>query len=211
MTPLTLSDDKLDALQELVNIGMGAAGAALAKALGAFVELTVPGIDFTDRRSVPRLLDGGLWAKHEVEAVRQPFFGAFTGESLMVFDERVHAQLADLPGYAVASSGKPSTAEQQETLLDLANVVIGACVTGIADPLHEKVSFGAPTQLGSRADVRAYLSQEPVAWHQGLIVNLDFKLEARSFLSRVLVFLPEHSLQRIDQALTQLLDGLAAS
>jgi hypothetical protein len=36
-------------------------------------------------------------------------------------------------------------------------------------------------------------------------------LEARSFLSRVLVFLPEHSLHRIDQALTQLLDGLAAS
>ena len=211
MTPLALSDDKLDALQELVNIGMGAAGAALAKALGAFVELTVPGIDFTDRRSVPRLLDAGLWSKHEVEAVRQPFFGAFTGESLMVFDERVHAQLASLPGYVVASSGKPSTPEQQEVLLDLANVVIGACVNGIADPLHEMVSFGAPTRLGSRADVRAYLSQEPVAWHQGLIVNLDFKLEARSFLSRVLVFLPEHSLHRIDEALTQLLDGLAAS
>ena len=34
-----LSEDKRDALQEIVNIGMGAAGAALAEVLGAFVEL----------------------------------------------------------------------------------------------------------------------------------------------------------------------------
>jgi chemotaxis protein CheC len=127
----------------------------------------------------------------------------------MLFDEGVHVQLADLPAYAPAGA-KPTAAEQQETLLDLANVVIGACVNGIAEPLQESVSFAAPTRLGARAEVRAYLSHETVAWHQGLIVNVDFKLEGRSFLSRVLVFLPEHSLQRIDQALTQLLDGLAA-
>jgi chemotaxis protein CheC len=211
MTAPALTPEKLDALQELINIGMGAAGAALAEALGAFVELTVPGIEFTDRRSLAGLLDVGPWAKHEVEAIRQPFFGAFTGESLMIFDEQVHAQLADVPGYAVPGGRKPDTAEQQEMLLDLSNVVIGACVHGIAGRFHEKLSFGAPARLGARADVRAYLLQEPVALHQGLIVNLDFKLEARSFLSRVLVFLPEHSLQRIDQALTQLLDGLAAS
>jgi chemotaxis protein CheC len=210
MKPALLSADKLDALRELVNIGMGAAGAALAQALGAFVELTVPDVGFTDRRSLAGLLDTGPWLKVELEAVRQPFFGAFTGESMMIFDERVHAQLADLPAYAPASGGKPSAAEQQETLLDLANVVIGACVNGIAEPLQEKLSFAAPSRLGARAEVRAYLSQEAVAWHQGLIVNVDFKLEGRSFLSRVLVFLPEHSLQRIDQALTQLLDGLAA-
>lgn len=210
MKAALLSADKLDALRELVNIGMGAAGAALAQALGAFVELTVPDVGFTDRRSLADLVGTGPWTKLELEAVRQPFFGAFTGESMMIFDERVYEQLADLPAYALPNGEKPTTAEQQETLLDLANVVIGACVAGIAEPLQEKVSFAAPTRLGARAEVRAYLSHEAVAWHQGLIVNVDFKLEGRSFLSRVLVFLPEHSLQRIDQALTQLLDGLAA-
>jgi chemotaxis protein CheC len=206
-----MTGDKLDALQELVNMGMGAAGAALAQALGAFVELVVPGVDFTDRRSVASLLDTGSWAKQEVEAVRQPFFGAFTGESMMIFDDQVHAQLADLPGHAPADGAAMTTLEQHEMLLDLSNVVIGACVNGIADPLHETVSFGAPARLGGRAEVRAYLSQEAVAWHQGLIVNVDFKLEARSFLSRVLIFWPEQSLHRIDQAVTKLLDGLAAS
>ena len=203
--------EKLDALQELVNMGMGAAGAALAQALGTFVELVVPGVDFTDRRSVASLLDTGAWAKQDVEAVRQPFFGAFTGETLMIFDEQVHAQLVDLPGCLVTSGDKPTTAEQHELLLDLSNVVVGACVNGIAEPLNETVSFGPPTRLGDRGEVRAYLSREAVAWHEGLIVNVDFRLEARSFRSRVLIFLPEPSIHRIDDAVTKLLDGLAAS
>jgi chemotaxis protein CheC len=206
VTPLILSAEKRDALQELVNIGMGAAGAALANALGAFVELAVPGLDMTDRQGIATLVDGA-WARQEVEAVRQQFFGAFTGESLMVFDGHSHSRLSELLGYGPASG----PAERQEAVLDLANVVIGACVNGIAEPFHEVVSFAAPSRLGSRSDVRAFLSRDTVALAQGLVVNVDFKLEADSFRSRVLVFLPEHSILKIDQAITRLLDGLAAS
>jgi chemotaxis protein CheC len=211
VTAPLLSADKLDALQELVNIGMGAAGASLAQALGAFVELAVPGVDLTDRRNVASLLDTAAWSEQEVEAVRQPFFGAFTGESMMLFDGQVHAQLAGLPGYPAEAAANPSATAHQEVLLDLANVVIGACVNGIAEPLQEIVSFAPPTRLGTRDEVRSFLSREAVAWQQGLVVNVDFKLESRSFLSRVLVFLPERSLCRIDEALTRLLDGLVAS
>jgi chemotaxis protein CheC len=207
VTAPVLSAEKRDALQEFVNIGMGMAGAALAKALGAFVQLAVPGVDLTDRRHVASLLDVGAWAHQEIEAVRQPFFGAFTGESLMLFDRQAHTELADLMGYTPA----PGRSESAEVVLDLANVVIGACVNGITEPLHEAVSFAPPSLLGKRADVRAFLSRDAAAWHQGLLVNVDFKLEARSFRSRVLVFLPEQSIVRIDQALTRLLDGLAAS
>jgi chemotaxis protein CheC len=207
MTVPLLSEEKRDALQELVNIGMGAAGAALAKALGTFVELAVPGVDLTDRLRVASLLDAGEWANQELEAVRQPFFGEFMGESMMLFDAQSHTELADLLGFG----HDPGSAQHQEGLLDLANVVIGACVNGIAERLDGRVSFAPPTRLGNRSDVQAFLSRDATAPHQGLVVNVDFKLEARSFLSRVLIFLPEHSIVRIDQALTRLLDGLLAS
>ncbi|HXT95883.1 MAG TPA: chemotaxis protein CheC [Polyangia bacterium] len=208
MTASTLSPDKLDALQELVNMGMGKAGAALAEVLGAFVELAVPALDLADRRQVATMLEHGSWANdREVEAVRQRFFGALMGESVMVFDNQAHAELSDLLGHGPDASAT----ERQEALLDLANVVIGACVNGIAEPLNEAVSFAPPARLGGRAEVRGFMSRESAAFGQGLVVNVDFKLEARAFFSRVLVFLPEESIRRIDLAITQLLDGLAAS
>src|SRR5204863_462844 len=77
------------------------------------------------------------------------------------------------------------------------------------DALQELVNFGMGAAGGP--DVRAFLARDPVALSQGLLVDVDFKLEARAFFSRVLVFLPEHSILRLDQAITQLLDGLAAS
>jgi len=206
VTAALLSADKRDALQELVNIGMGAAGAALAKALGAFVQLAVPGVDLLDRRRVATLLDDGSWANQDVEAVRQPFFGAFMGESVMVFDGHTHVELCELLGYGPDAGA----AERQEALLDMANVVIGACVNGIAEPLNEAISFAPTTRLGGRAEMHSLLSRGPDVLGQGLVVNVDFKLEGRAFLSRVLVFLPEHSIARIDQALTRLLDGVSA-
>jgi hypothetical protein len=83
-------------------------------------------------------------------------------------------------------------------------------VNGIAEPLNEAISFAPAARLGGRAEIHALLSRGPDVLSQGLVVNVDFTLERRAFLSRVLVFLPEHSLTRIDQALTRLLDGLAA-
>jgi chemotaxis protein CheC len=202
-----LSEDKRDALQEIVNIGMGAAGAALAEVLGAFVELSVPRIDVLERKRVPTLLNTGSWSENDLEAVRQPFFGGIIGESLMLFDGAEPAHLADLVGYATA----PTREEQQELLLDLANVVIGACVNGIAEPLEEVVSFAPPSRLGGRPDACAFVLEDPGQWHEALVINVDFKLEERQFRSRVLVFLSEPSLVRIDAAVHRFLDGLAAS
>jgi chemotaxis protein CheC len=201
-----LSEEKRDALQEIVNIGMGTAGAALAKVLGTFVELAVPRIDLYDRRRAATLFASGPWAEAEVEAIRQPFFGGIMGESLMLFDGAAPVDLADLGGHAAP----PSREEQQELLLDLANVVIGACVNGIAEPLDEVVSFAPPARLGGRADAGAFLVESSAQWREALIISVDFRLEQRRFRSGVMVFLSEASLARLDVAVSRFLDALAA-
>jgi chemotaxis protein CheC len=219
-----LSEDGRDALQEMVNVGMGTAGAALARVLNAFVELAVPSIDLVDRRRVVALLNAGSWADNQLEAARQPFFGRISGESLMLFDAEEAARLSDLvggegdrrrnPGSVEQSSTSPDATNdgaQHELLLDLANVVIGACVNGIADPLREVVSFAPPALLQGRPSVCEAALGDPKSWQRGLVINVDFKLEAKSFRSRVLVFLSEQSLALIDRAITRFLDELAAS
>ncbi|HLK90448.1 MAG TPA: chemotaxis protein CheC [Polyangia bacterium] len=207
MTAPLLSEEKRDALQELVNVGMGAAGAALARVLSAFVELSVPSVEVADRRRLATLFDAGAWSDGELCAVRQPFFGSITGESLMLFDGGEVARLADLVGGAPAVS----VGQRHEMLLDLGNVVIGACVNNIAEPLQEVVSFGAPSVVTGRSEVCGFALRDSGAWQRGLLINVDFRLEAKSFRSRVLVFLSEQSLTLVGQALTRLLAALAAN
>jgi chemotaxis protein CheC len=202
-----MSDEKRDALGEIVNIGMGAAGAALAQVLDAFVELTVPRVDLVERRRIATLFDTGGWADSELVAVRQSFFGRIMGESLILFDGSEATRLADLVGH----TQPPSVDQQHELLLDLANIVIGACVNGIAEPLHEIVSFSPPAVLVGRPKVCEFAMQDSGSWQRGLVINVDFKLEARSFHSRVLVFLAEQALELIDRAITRFLDELATA
>jgi len=202
-----MSDDKRDALGEIVNIGMGVAGSALAQVLNAFVELSVPSVDLVDRRRVGVLLDTGTWTADELIAVRQSFFGRIMGESLILFDGSEATRLADLVG----QNPSPTVNQQHESLLDLANIVIGACVNGIAEPLRETVSFAAPAILQCRPKVCEFALQDSGTWQRGLVINVDFKLEARSFHSRVLVFLAEQSLELIDREISRFLDELGAS
>jgi chemotaxis protein CheC len=197
-------EEKADALQELVNLGMGSAGAALASALDAFVELEVPRVELVEPARVQQLLLKGPWADRDFACVRQAFFGGLMGESLMLLHGISHEHLATMLGHEQEISPEI----KEEMLLDIANAVMGSCVNGIAEPMNEIVSFAPPSPLGTPGDAKSAVSREISSWRQVLLIDVDFRLEDRRFESRVLVFLSESSVLRIDQALTQLLDGL---
>jgi chemotaxis protein CheC len=197
--------DKADALQEMVNLGMGSAGAALASALDAFVELKVPRVELVEPTRVQELLLQGPWAERDFACVRQAFFGGLMGESLMLLHGVSHDHLATMLGHDQETSDEI----KEEMLLDIANAVMGSCVNGIAEPMEEIVSFAPPSPLGARGDAKAAVSREIASWRQVLLIDVDFRLEDRRFESRVLVFLSEASVVRIDQALSRLLDGLS--
>jgi chemotaxis protein CheC len=202
-----LGEEKADALQELVNMGMGSAGEALASALDAFVELRVPRIELVAPSRLAELLLSGPWAEREFACVRQTFFGGLMGESLMLLHGVDHARLPGLLGPAADDGAEID----DEMLLDIANAAMGACVNGITQALEESVSFSPPCLLGSRAETQEIVNRQISEWSQIMFIDVDFRLEDRRFESRVLVFLSESSLARIDGALTRLLEGLDAS
>lgn len=201
-----LSEEKRDALQELVNLGMGSAGAALATLLGDFVELTVPRIVAVEPSEIQALVEQGPWTSREILAVRQPFFGELMGESVMLFDGLGYGELAQRLGYRQPLS--PAT--EEEIALDLANIVISACVGGIAEPLHEVVSFSRPALMGRSVDLANVISSGIATWSRALLVTIDFRLQSCRFDSWVLVLLSQESIEHIDRALTRFLDQLLA-
>src|SRR5437868_5930287 len=131
MTNIHMNADQADALQEVANIGMGRAGAALAHVLGAFVTLSIPRVQVIRATEVEQavmvLLGAGA---HSVTAVRQSFRCDAMGEAIVLYGPTGCSGLRDLMGYEDDHEAA-SSAGARELLLDVANILIGACLGSI--------------------------------------------------------------------------------
>lgn len=191
----TLDPEQLDALAEIVNVGMGQAAAALAELLGAFLEISVP---------VSQSLEEYLQAQHRSGCaetallVQQAFTGDLRGEAIAVFDEKQMDELRSLLG---ASSRESS---DHELVLEMSNILIGAAMTSIGSQLSAAVRFGRPSMLGRGSATLEPLCQRPEA-RSHVIITIGFSVEGRRFSVTLLIILPARERRRLHQALEAVL------
>ena len=85
MTFKMLTDEHLDALREISNVGMGNAATALSQMVADRVELHVPSVTLVDIVDVPDLIGG---AEQVVVGVTMQIHGDASGNILLVFPEQ---------------------------------------------------------------------------------------------------------------------------
>lgn len=198
-----LTDDRKEALQEIANIGMGQAGASIAKVLGEFVQLSIPRILIVPPQEVPSVLVKTVGEK-TVSIVRQAFFSEVRGEALVIFGQHRCNDLADLMGY----EGELDHASEVELLLDLSNILVGACLGGIAEQLQMAIGFSAPSLMADAIPLERLLQDRPVPWSAALLVEVDFRLEKRSFACHLVILMPEDEILSLMQAVDRFLGAL---
>lgn len=150
MSNVASSEDQRDALQELTNIAMGQAGASLATLLDAFVDLSILRIRVVEVVELPPVLSELVGRRNEVSAVRQSFLGYLRGEVIVIFGGPGTCVLADLMGY----EGELGTGGEAELLLDVSNVLSGACLGGLLEQIRAitgnreaELSFSMPSVM----------------------------------------------------------------
>lgn len=202
MSSPLISDDQRDALQEITNIGMGQAGASIAKVLGEFVELSVPTIASLCANEIPaafvRLAGDG-----EVSAVRQAFLGEMRGEAIVIFGAHSAADLADLLCYEDALDVVAET----ELLLDISNVLLGACLGGIAQLLKVDMGFSPPSLLAHGAAAADLVRAEDIAARCALLVEVRFGLEKRVCSCHLVMLMPEDEITVLGHALDRFIES----
>lgn len=210
MTGVSFSAEQEDALQEVINVGMGQGGAALGAILDAYVTLSVPQV---------RIVSAGEVADHveammarlpetdpsEVAAVRQAFFSSLRGESITFFGVHGCNALADLMGHEVPAS---EDAIDEELLMEVSNVLAGAMVNGVAEQLATDFAFSAPTFMSRDESLRNLLTPETVGWRHALLVEVSFRVQERDFACHLALLMPEDSLERLRGELDRLLERL---
>jgi chemotaxis protein CheC len=199
-----LTEEHRDALQEVANIAMGEAGASLAELLGVFVRLSVPRIQTLDAAVVPQALAGLLGSGRMVTAVRQSFSSRVAGEAIVFFGEAGCAEIAGLMGYDQVLNA----AERREVLLDITNVLVGACLGRIFQQFGIEPGFSPPSVLAEDVAVERLLHTDRLDWSHALLVEVNFSLEQSAFVSHLVMLLPELSIDNIRASLEQLIAAL---
>ncbi len=200
---LFLTEDQTDALQEITNIAMGRAGAQLAQILDTFIKLSVPRINIIQSSSISRNMLNMIGAKSAATAIRQSFNGSLSGEAMVVYDQHGCRNLADLMGY----DGIIDRTAERELLLDVGNVLIGACLNGVADLLGASLVFSAPTIMAENVEVDQLINTKQLTWNYALLVEVHFTLEIRDFTCHLLTLMPEESILRLQLAIDAFMDA----
>lgn len=200
----TFTVDQLDALREIVNIAMGRAADSLARLLDRFIELPVPVVRFVEAARVLDAIREMITVEGDVTAVRQAFTSVAPGECVVIFGSTSFRELAELMGH----EGAECEASESELLLDIANLLVGACVGGIGEQLGQELSYSPPSIIVSRAPIDRVLDPANVPWRTALLLEVNFKIEGRSFVAHLLIFWPEAAIARVQEHLDSFLASL---
>lgn len=196
--------DEQDALQEVVNIAMGQAGDSLARILDSFVHLSIPKIRVIEAADVGKAVLETVGQNYEVSAVRQAFYDSLRGEAITLFTLNGCKDIADLMGY----EGELNVVAEQELLLDVANILVGAILNGITETLGLELGYSAPSIMAERTCLDNIISPDKLSWSYALLLEVNFTLEDRDFRSHVLLLLAEEAIDSLHQKITRFMDSI---
>lgn len=144
-----LSGDEIDILQEIMNIAFGRAASDLAEVIDIYIRLSVPYIHLLDTAKLSGYIKDEIKDYSNISLVEQKFWGKFKGIALLIFPSGSGKKLTALlyKNEAGFFESDPIDELEKETLIEVGNILIGACVGKMAELLEDVVTFSPPTVL----------------------------------------------------------------
>jgi chemotaxis protein CheC len=143
----TLTAEETDLLQEIMNIGFGAASADLAAVLDLHVVLSVPSISIVAATELLAYLQKEIRDYSKASVIEQNFWSGFKGVALVVFSAGSGKGLVAVFGREEGASlfeSDPIGALDKEVLMEVGNILVGACVGKVAELLGDIVTYSPP-------------------------------------------------------------------
>lgn len=188
-----------DAFRETVNVAMGRAAALLARVLGVFVQLPVPNVNILEVGELHMAL-ADAQGSERLTAVCQGYIGGgIAGEALLLFHDSEIADMAQLMKI------RDKDYSDMEMLLDLSSILIGACLSGIAEQIDIAFSQGHPQVLGAHSGIEELIRINQQRWKKTLAVEISYSLEGHNIHFDLLMLFTEDSVERLSGKLAYLM------
>jgi chemotaxis protein CheC len=201
----TLNELELDALGELVNIGVSRAAASLGTMVGEQVLLSVPSVALVSRSQAAELISATR--QDLLVAVRQDFHGDVSGRALLIFPEKNSLELVR----AVAGEGlslEDILELEHEALAEIGNIILNACMATVANLLQRSLTMSLPEIVRGTSDGLFDLSVS-LAEDVVLFVHINFSLKGRQVVGYVAMVMDFVSLSSLKQLVADVIRRMA--
>jgi chemotaxis protein CheY-P-specific phosphatase CheC len=186
-------NDIWDAYREVANVAMGQASALLARVLNTFVIMPIPNVNMIEVSELKMAIEQ-VGSDDKLSAVCQGFIGGgIAGEAMLVFSESSYEDIARLTNF----DGELDEAAENELLMDLSNILIGACMKGIADQFDIGFSLSHPTVLGRHGSAQDLLKNSNT-WTKTLAIDMNVSIEGHNINGSLLLLFSEDSVSRLN-------------
>jgi len=199
-----LTDFELDALTELVNIGVSQAASSLREMVGRQqVILSVPNVVVVGRAEAVELL--GRQEANRLVAVHQVFEGDITGRALLIFPEKNSLELV-----RAVTGGELSLEDiielEQEALAETGNVILNGCLATIANMLQRSLKMSLPEILRGEGREFFELAPPPEAGDVVLFLYINFAVHARDIRGYIAMLMDMPSLAALKTLLQEFIE-----
>ena len=195
--------DKLDAYREMAIVAMGQASDRLAQLLGAFITLPIPNVNEIASTELHMAI-AEIHEKDSVSAISQGFVSSgINGEALLIFNDANFERMAKLLKYG---RGKLDAGRELEALMDISNILIGACLNALAIQLNVRFGQCHPTVLGRHCDLKGLLNSNVSRWKKVVAIEMACSIGDDEVCFDLMLLFPAAAMEIIFSKLMNLLE-----
>jgi chemotaxis protein CheC len=205
-TDLELTELELDALTELVNIGVSRAAASLRKMIGVQVLLSVPSIEIVPRDVAAQLIGGR--EDSQLVAVHQDFNGAISGQALLIFPERSSLEL--VRGVTGGELAEEELADmEEEALAETGNIILNSCLATMANLLQRSLTMSLPEVVRGRGPELFQATGRFSSGSMVLFLYINFSVQDRDIRGYIAMLMDVPSLASLKMLVGAFIERVA--
>jgi chemotaxis protein CheC len=195
-----------DAVVEIFNIAVGQAADTMSQMVHDEILLSVPAVSFVTRgEAVERL---GAEPLRRVCSVMQHFSGGINTDAILMFPEEKSLELVRLVIGEEMSLAEMTDLEQ-EAMSEIGNIVLNACMSGIADLFRVEFVSSLPRfRVGSVAEILG-LESGGGAGDPVMLLFIDFRLQRHEIQGYVAFVLDIPAYDGFNEQVARFVAGVA--
>ena len=197
---IALSELQLDALAELVNLGVSRAAHSLAQMVQDEIVLSVPKVALVSREEAIRTV--AEREKANLIAVHQIFEGEIHGRALLIFPEEKSLELVRAVVGGEASLDEIMELEQ-EALAETGNIILNGCLATIANMLERSLKISLPEILHGASVDLFNLQPPPPGGDSVLFIYINFIVRSREIEGYIAMMMDLPSLTALQRLLNE--------